>query len=305
MSLDPNIINDIAIELGIKAAFVEKDWYSVQVLKAISAYTDESIASIFSGGTSLSKGHKLLMRFSEDLDFRARYKFTEPNRQNRRTRRIFREGIINAISDIKGVEPPGNMKIETGSNYFKFPLSYKQLYDMPESLRPELQIEFSFTQPRLTTNSRSIYSFVAQFTKLDAETDMFCLSPVETGADKFSALIWRVLKRNRSDEKDDPAMIRHLHDLCALKSIIYAYKNLFVETAHSSFDEDQKIQKRNTQQSLTESAMATFNMLHNDALYQVEYTQFVDAMSYADEDKSIRFDTALSFFNELIQFNMY
>jgi len=30
MSLDPDVINEIAIEFGIDPAFVEKDWYSVQ-----------------------------------------------------------------------------------------------------------------------------------------------------------------------------------------------------------------------------------------------------------------------------------
>ncbi|MBL4607452.1 MAG: hypothetical protein JKY01_06445 [Pseudomonadales bacterium] len=60
MSLDFETINELAIELGIDSAFVEKDWYSVQVLKAISAYSHEAITTIFSGGTSLSKGHGLL-----------------------------------------------------------------------------------------------------------------------------------------------------------------------------------------------------------------------------------------------------
>ena len=40
MSLNLTTINDISIELGIDPAFVEKDWYSVQVLKVISAYTN-------------------------------------------------------------------------------------------------------------------------------------------------------------------------------------------------------------------------------------------------------------------------
>tara|TARA_R110002072_G_scaffold47597_1_gene130730 strand:- start:830 stop:1057 length:228 start_codon:yes stop_codon:yes gene_type:complete len=65
-----------------------------------------------------------------------------------------------------------------------------------------------------------------------------CLSAVETGADKLSALTWRVLKRDRSDESDDPTMVRHLHDLSALKSILEAEKELFVQTASEAFEED-------------------------------------------------------------------
>ena len=57
MSLNPEVINEIAAELGIDPAFVEKDWYSVQVLSVISSHQSDEISTIFSGGTCLSKGH--------------------------------------------------------------------------------------------------------------------------------------------------------------------------------------------------------------------------------------------------------
>jgi hypothetical protein len=40
--------------------------------------------------------------------------------------------------------------------------------------------------------------------------------PVETAADKLSALAWRVHARDRASPEDDPTIIRHLHDLAAL-----------------------------------------------------------------------------------------
>jgi predicted nucleotidyltransferase component of viral defense system len=53
--------------LGIKLEFVEKDYWITLVLShlAKSKYVDESV---FKGGTSLSKGHNLIERFSEDVD---------------------------------------------------------------------------------------------------------------------------------------------------------------------------------------------------------------------------------------------
>ncbi|WP_211211648.1 nucleotidyl transferase AbiEii/AbiGii toxin family protein [Gilvimarinus chinensis] len=42
-------------------------------MRAISEYHDGSITTIFSDGTSLSKGHNLIQRLSEDLDFRCFY----------------------------------------------------------------------------------------------------------------------------------------------------------------------------------------------------------------------------------------
>ena len=62
MLLDAEIVDEIAAELGIAPAFVEKDWYSVQVLKAIAGQPHDEIQTIFSGGTSLSKGYGLTSR---------------------------------------------------------------------------------------------------------------------------------------------------------------------------------------------------------------------------------------------------
>jgi hypothetical protein len=41
---------------------------------------------------------------------------------------------------------------------------------------------------------------------------------VETAADKLSALAWRVCVRERGSKRDDPTIIRHLHDLAALET---------------------------------------------------------------------------------------
>ena len=47
-----------------------------------------------------------------------------------------------------------------------------------------------------------------------------CVDPIETAADKLSALGWRVCTRKRGTQGDDPAIIRHLYDLAALESRI-------------------------------------------------------------------------------------
>ena len=53
--------------LDIKLEFLEKDYWITLVLSRLakSKYVDEAV---FKGGTSLSKGYKLLERFSEDVD---------------------------------------------------------------------------------------------------------------------------------------------------------------------------------------------------------------------------------------------
>jgi len=62
--------NDILVtsdNTNIAPGFIEKDYWISLVLKRLSEskYVD---SVVFKGGTSLSKGHKLINRFSEDID---------------------------------------------------------------------------------------------------------------------------------------------------------------------------------------------------------------------------------------------
>ncbi|MGE0089453.1 MAG: nucleotidyl transferase AbiEii/AbiGii toxin family protein [Bacteroidales bacterium] len=60
-------IKETADNLRIKDYFIEKDYWISLVLKRLSEskYVD---SVVFKGGTSLTKGHKLINRFSEDID---------------------------------------------------------------------------------------------------------------------------------------------------------------------------------------------------------------------------------------------
>lgn len=300
MSIDSGVIEDIASELSIDPAFVEKDWYSVQVLKKISEYQSNDITTIFSGGTSLSKGYGLIQRFSEDLDFRCRYNKQNSGNQNKKIRRTYRQGIIADISGVDSIVLTEE-KVENASNYIKFPLSYPQKYKEHSALRPNLEIEFSFTQPCLDPQIKPIQSLIAKFTDKDPETNILCLSPLETAANKLSALTWRILKRDRSARKDDPAMIRHLHDLSALFDIIKTNQVLFVETARSSFEEDQRTGRRNTDSGFYESMLSALRELKRDNKYLIEYSRFVDAMSYANDEENISFPIATNRYELLIE----
>ena len=93
MSLDPEVVVEVATDLGVEPGFVEKDWYAVQVLAAIATYQNDSIRTVFCGGTNLSKGYGLLKRFSEDLDFRAQFISCDPKNRNKLARRQFSPDI--------------------------------------------------------------------------------------------------------------------------------------------------------------------------------------------------------------------
>jgi predicted nucleotidyltransferase component of viral defense system len=58
---------DAAAErLGISATAVEKDYWVSEVLRVLAKDFGDDF--IFKGGTSLSKGYRIIERFSEDVD---------------------------------------------------------------------------------------------------------------------------------------------------------------------------------------------------------------------------------------------
>ena len=59
------VIQIVSRSLNISPSLIEKDYYVAMILKSIN---DEVSGLIFKGGTSLSKCHKAINRFSEDID---------------------------------------------------------------------------------------------------------------------------------------------------------------------------------------------------------------------------------------------
>ena len=65
---DTLTLGRVAGALAVYESFVEKDWYVVQAINALIDLATPDITPVFSGGTSLLKGHQLIKRFSEDID---------------------------------------------------------------------------------------------------------------------------------------------------------------------------------------------------------------------------------------------
>ncbi len=63
-----DIFIEAAARLGIRPAIVEKDFWVCVVLKLLFEKSRFARSLVFKGGTSLSKAHGLIERFSEDID---------------------------------------------------------------------------------------------------------------------------------------------------------------------------------------------------------------------------------------------
>ncbi|MDF5722609.1 MAG: nucleotidyl transferase AbiEii/AbiGii toxin family protein [Rhizonema sp. PD37] len=299
--LDPNLVEVIASDLGVDPSFVEKDWYAMRIISSLNAVNDVGVQLVFSGGTSLSKGFGLIKRFSEDLDFKVILPKANPTRNEcSNYRKQIVEVIRGSSSEWSLDEEP---KSENANRKFTLLICYKENFDITAALRPYIKLEVNFIVPTLPVEQRALQSFIAQALDHSPEVpSIACVSPIETAAEKLSALTWRVLSRNRSSEKDDPSLIRHLYDLTALQDLIFNYSNfsdLVVGVIRKDIQNDRgKIKSlANSEVKLLQKMLLT---LEDDSLYANEYQQFVTGMSYATEDECPTFIEAIDAVKSII-----
>jgi len=293
---DKSLITDVALETGIDPAFIEKDWYAVQLLQLLSAFQrEDEVKLVFSGGTSLSKAYDLIKRFSEDLDFI----LTSPPEISRGERREFRKALTRFLDNDERFSI-NDIQVRNSSKFFQVIIEYDKLF-AHSSLRPHLRLEMSFSTTKLPPQDSNIHSMIGAFMGLEPETRLRCISPIETAADKLSALTWRVLIRDRKDSNDDPTIIRHLHDLCALKDLIDENQQSFLEAALKSLKVDAIERGRGQIKtiSISDRLDSAYSLL-KDPLYRKEYQDFALGMSYAKDSEKLVFDKALKVLKDMI-----
>lgn len=283
MPPDPDLIEAVATDLGVDPSFVEKDWYAIRLVATIINVRQDDLALVFSGGTSLSKGYGLIQRFSEDLDFKVRLSqagITRPARRN------YRRAIVETIrADDDWTLRDDDVMVRNDGHFFCCQVGYPMSFAVAPALRPRLKLEVTFGSPALTSENRSLRSFVAEVRGDPPEVPgIGCVTPAETAADKISALTWRVLDQRT---RNDGTLIRHVHDLAALEPLA---------TVHLAFPELlRQLLAADATRGATNpdlDALTPVELLATalDALTEQEhaanYERFVRAMCYGTENET-------------------
>jgi hypothetical protein len=297
---DRRLVEEIAADLGTVPGLVEKDWHVVRALGVIAQLDHAGMQPAFSGGTSLSKGWELIKRFSEDIDFKVSEPAASTAGHGRRARTAYRERVLAALTSA-GFEPLGKPIVGNESRYFSAALAYGAEFGTGAGLRPHIRVEMSFRAPVLAPVARPIRSLIAMAQQQEPEVSSFpCVDPIETAADKLSALTWRVLARDRSQTDDDPTMIRHLHDLAALEpSVAGAARFRELVLAAAGADVGRGGQSGATDPLLNFAEM--LSRLQTDPLWAREYEDFVRAVSFGEPGEIVDFRAALAAVGRLIQ----
>jgi predicted nucleotidyltransferase component of viral defense system len=289
--INSEIIETIAADLGVDESLIEKDWYAVRIIGSLAQIRHPLAQLVFSGGTSLSKGYGLLKRFSEDIDF----KVAMSKKMTEGERRMYRNLILDTVREGGDEYYLDEDKIDIGGGYIKCEIAYNPFFQQAQALRPNVKLEISYNNPRLPFEERGLSSFVDLALGNEVSIFMPCVTPVETAADKLSALLWRVASRDRNSPKDDPTMIRHLHDLAILENVINSSSD-FKTLALDCFAADAKRDKTSgtAEMPVPDRLQNILNQLESDPLYKEEYNVFVLGMSYADQSEQYDFQAALA-----------
>jgi len=199
-------------------ALVEKDWYVVRALAAISEADTGSFRLVFGGGTALSRAHGLLRRMSEDIDLKIVSDGPPPRTALRRLRESITAKLIDAGFQFDPTNPE-HRKSNFENRYTLYRLPYAPIVAGEGALRPEIKIETSAWPLRRPTVAKPVRSFIAEGFDRPAELpEVACVAVVETAAEKFVALTRRGGAELAGVQKRrDPTLVRHIYDLWMIR----------------------------------------------------------------------------------------
>jgi hypothetical protein len=298
--LDRPLVERVAEDLGTSPGLVEKDWHVVRALGVIAQVETGGMVPAFSGGTSLSKGWELIKRFSEDIDFKVAEPPAASASAARRARSNYRQRVLDALISA-GFALEREPEVGNENRFFAADLGYGAQFGAGQGLRPHIRIEVSFRAPAVSPIARPIRSLIAAAAREPAEIAAFsCIDIVETAADKLSALAWRVRVRRRGEPKDDPTIIRHLHDLAALEPALGSaakFRELVLAAVAA------EVGRGGEKAPPTDPTLIFADMLQRldtDPLWAREYEDFVRQVSFAGNEETIAFQSALAATRRLV-----
>ncbi|MCB0079972.1 MAG: nucleotidyl transferase AbiEii/AbiGii toxin family protein, partial [Caldilineaceae bacterium] len=269
-----DLIRIVSEERAIVPALVEKDYWIMHCLYGLQQL---NLRFELKGGTSLSKGFGIIKRFSEDIDFKLALSeafLDKSANQRRKLLGALRDALEATWKDVGFAITLVESRDSNG--FIRIEMNYPTLIQPNDALRPHILAELSSKPPRLPVQHRPLASFVSQYAGEAPEINAIaCVDPVETAADKLSGFAWRMLVRNRSGEKDDATIVRHLHDLAALEETTIQSAD-FPELLKSTLIDD-SARGGGAVAGLAprERLNAMQTRLAGDALYADEYRQFV------------------------------
>ena len=165
-------INLAVFKTGLAPEIVEKDYYITLILRKLSEMFD---FVVFKGGTSLSKCHKVIDRFSEDIDI------TIDNSLSQGQKKKLKYGIVE-ITEEFGMKISNIDDIRSRRDYNCYRIEYDSvLKSTSGAVNPMVIMETSFTEVSFPTVTLAVGSYIGKLLQEEAPEMLteYSLNPFE------------------------------------------------------------------------------------------------------------------------------
>lgn len=208
-------INLVTNKNGIRPEIVEKDYYVTMILRLLS---ERLPFIVFKGGTSLSKCHKAINRFSEDIDI------TIDTTLSQGQKKKVKEAIEEA-SSILGLFIPNIDETRSRRDYNRYEIEYNPIDELDDvALLPTVILETSYTAISFPVSELPVHNYIGDMMVEEAPDyiERYSLSPFtmkvqdisRTLADKVFAVCDYYLQ-NKTEKHS-----RHLYDIYKLLPLV-------------------------------------------------------------------------------------
>ena len=167
-----NAVNLASEYFHIIPIIVEKDYYVTMILRELS---ERQGVVVFKGGTSLSKCHKAIKRFSEDIDI------TIDSRLSQGQMKKLKE-VIKDIAAELGLAIPNIEETRSRRSYNRYILEYQSALSEPDdAVQSAVLMETSFAEVSFPTVILQVHSYIGDMMTKEApdELENFHLEPFE------------------------------------------------------------------------------------------------------------------------------
>lgn len=217
------LFRTIGIEKTIEPYLVEKDYWIMHTLWGLQ---NQGYDFELKGGTSLSKGYKIIDRFSEDVDIKIMPTLSDqvPIGRNHtkpaqiKKRELFFDKLSEEL-DIPGMQSKRDKEFDN-ADFFSagIRLEYKSLFDVPEGIKEGILLEAGFdtTTPNETVNIESWAYEKAVSIEPDLTNNVAvavkCYLPEYTFVEKLQTITKKV-KQQKINGEFSTNFLRHFYDI--------------------------------------------------------------------------------------------
>lgn len=215
-----------ALRLGLTdlaASILEKDLLITDVLGLLADFDWGDVQPVFCGGTSLSKGHGVLERMSEDIDFKLVLPQGWSRSLARRQLSGLRERLVDYLRQAGFDLPEESITALNENRYVCFALAYTPQFPLAAALRAELRLDLTVHAPLLEPVSVEVHSLLAAFMPLEEPLVAHqAVAMPETLAEKVVSFLRRTAGWTQQVERDpdDEQLVRHLYDVNQLLAVL-------------------------------------------------------------------------------------